>query len=110
MNLELFFNLMNIIFAFGSNNWLSSVLSILLFCYNIYTSLRKKNLLSLVIDNQKENKSASDRVGFIFKIKFVVYTLISIYGLFFAILYFFDELEYAEGLKIFRGNKENNEY
>ena len=106
MNLELFFNLMNIIFAFGSNNWLSCVFAICLFCYNIFTKLKEKNLMSLVIDNQKENKSASDRVSFIFKIKFIVYTLISIYGLCFAILYFFDEMEYAESLKIFKENKE----
>ena len=106
MNMELLLNLMNILFAFGANNWLSCVFSILLFCYNIYLTIRKKNLLSLVIDNQKENKSASDRVSFIFKIKFVVYTLISIYGLCFAILYFFEDMEYGESLKIFKEDKE----
>ena len=54
MNLELFFNLMNILFAFGSNNWLSVIIAILVFCYNIYTKIRKHNLLSLVIDNNKD--------------------------------------------------------
>ena len=109
MNLELFFNLMNLLFAFGSNNWLSVVISILIFCYNIYIKLRKKNLLSLVIDNQKENRSAADRVGMIFKVKFIIYTVISMYALCFAILHFFDEMdELAEFFKIF--NKEKEEY
>ena len=78
MNLELFFNLMNILFAFGSNNWLSVVISFVVFCYNIYTKIRKQNLISLIANNNKENRSAGDRVGMIFKIKFIVYTLISI--------------------------------
>ena len=81
MNLELFFNLMNILFAFGANNWLSVAISIIIFCYNIYTKIMKRNLLSYVIDNQKENKSAGERVGNIFKIKFVIYTVVSIYSL-----------------------------
>ena len=90
MNLELFFNLMNILFAFGSNNWLSVVISFVVFCYNIYTKIRKQNLISLIANNNKENRSAGDRVGMIFKIKFIVYTIISMYALCFAILHFFD--------------------
>ena len=109
MNLELLINLVNILFAFGSNNWLSVAISIVIFCYNIYTKIRKKNLLTLIIDNQKENRSAGDRVGMIFKIKFIVYTLISIYALCFAILHFFDEMDdYGQNVKIFRENKEED--
>ena len=108
MNLELFFNLMNILFAFGSNNWLSVTFSIILFCYNIYTKIRKRNLLSFVIDNQKENRSAGDRVGMIFKIKFIIYTVISIYALCFAVLHFFDEMDdYGETFKIFNQNNDD---
>ena len=107
MNLELFFNLMNIVFAFGSNNWLSVIISILVFCYNIYTKLRKQNLLSLIIENNKENRSAGERVGMIFKVKFIIYTIISMYALSFAILHFFDDLDdFGEFFKIFKGNTE----
>ena len=107
MNLELFFNLMNILFAFGANNWLSVAISIIIFCYNIYTKIMKRNLLSYVIDNQKENKSAGERVGNIFKIKFVIYTVVSIYALCFAVLHFFDDMDnYGETFKIFKENKE----
>ena len=107
MNLELFFNLVNIIVAFGSNNWLSVAISCVIFCYIIYLKLRKRNLLSLVIDNQKENKSAGDRVGNIFKIKFIVYTIISMYGLCFAIMHFFDDMEFVDNFKIFQQSKED---
>ena len=108
MNLELFFNLMNILFAFGANNWLSVAISIIIFCYNIYTKIMKRNLLSYVIDNQKENKSAGERVGNIFKIKFVIYTVVSIYALCFAVLHFFDDMDnYGETFKIFKENKED---
>ena len=107
MNLELFFNLMNIIFAFGSNNWLSVAISIIIFCYNIYNQIRKQYLLSFVIKSQKENKSAGESVGMIFKIKFVVYTIVSIYALIFGVLHFFDEMEeIGETFKIFDINKD----
>ena len=107
MNLELFFNLMNILFAFGANNWLSVAISIIIFCYNIYTKIMKRNLLSYVIDNQKENRSAGERVGNIFKIKFAIYTVVSIYALCFAVLHFFDDMDnYGETFKIFKENKE----
>ena len=107
MNLELFFNLMNILFAFGANNWLSVAISVIIFCYNIYTKIMKRNLLSYVIDNQKENRSAGERVGNIFKIKFAIYTVVSIYALCFAVLHFFDDMDnYGETFKIFKENKE----
>ena len=108
MNFELFLNIFNIVFAFGSNNWLSSGISILLFIWNIYLTIRKRKLLGFIFDNQKENKSAGDRVGNIFKIKFIIYTLVSMFALCIAILHFFDDMDYTERFKIF--NKEENDY
>ena len=107
MNIELFFNVLNIVFAFGSNNWLSAAIAIIIFFYNIYLQLRKRFLMSLVFDSQKENKSSGSRVSMIFKIKFIIYTLVSMYALCFAILHFFDEMEdYGEKFKIFRTNED----
>ena len=108
MNFELFLNIFNIVFAFGSNNWLSSGISILLFIWNIYLTIRKRKLLGFIFDNQKENKSAGDRVSNIFKIKFIIYTLASMFALCIAILHFFDDMDYTERFKIF--NKEENDY
>ena len=101
MNFELFLNIFNIVFAFGSNNWLSSGISILLFIWNIYLTIRKRKLLGFIFDNQKENKSAGDRVSNIFKIKFIIYTLVSMFALCIAILHFFDDMDYTERFKIF---------
>ncbi len=108
MNFELFLNIFNIVIAFGSNNWLSSGISILLFIWNIYLTIRKRKLLGFIFDNQKENKSAGDRVSNIFKIKFIIYTLVSMFALCIAILHFFDDMDYTERFKIF--NKEENDY
>ena len=108
MNFELFLNIFNIVFAFGSNNWLSAGISILLFIWNIYLTIRKRKLLGFIFDNQKENKSAGDRVSNIFKIKFIIYTLVSMFALCIAILHFFDDMDYTERFKIF--NKEENDY
>ena len=109
MNIEFLFNLLNLLFAFGSNNWLSVGISIVLFCYNIYLKVKGQYYLSLVIDAQKENRSSGERVGMIFKIKFIVYTLVSIYALCFAILHFFDEMDdYGQYFKIFNHNTEED--
>ena len=108
MNLELIFNLMNILFDCGSNNWVSVVISILVFCYNIYTKIKKQNLFSLIINARKENRSAGDRIAMIFKVKFIIYSIISMYALSFAIFQFFDDPEdYREFFKIFKGNTED---
>ena len=76
MNIELFFNVLNIVFAFGSNNWLSAAIAIIIFFYNIYLQLRKRFLMSLVFDSQKENKSSGSRVSMIFKIN-VIWLILS---------------------------------
>ena len=110
MNMELFFNIINIVFAFGSNNWLSAGISILIFLYNIYLKLRKRSLLTFIFDNQKENKSAGNRVSMIFKIKFIVYTLVSMFALCIAVLHFFDDMDYTERFKIFNREERDSDY
>ena len=106
MNWELVLNIINLVFAFGSNNWLSIAISLIIICFNIYLKVRRQNLLSLVIDNQKDNRSAGDRVAMIFKFKFIIYTLISIYALCFAILNFFNESDnFGSYFKIFKEDK-----
>ena len=58
----------------------------------------------MIIDNMKENISSSNKVGLEYKIKFVVYVLISIYSLCYAILAHFDEDESFETLRMFKEN------
>lgn len=110
MNWELFLTIFNIVFAFGANNWVSAGVSILIFIYNIYLKLRKRKLLSFIFDDQKENKSAGNRVSMIFKVKFIIYTLVSMFALCMAVLHFFDDLEYIEKFKIFNREEKEHDY
>ena len=63
--------------------------------------MKKRNSFNMIIDDMKGNLSYTNKVGLEYKIKFVVYVLISIYSLCYAILAHFDEDDTFEGLKIF---------
>ena len=81
-----------------SNNWLSALIAIGLFCYNLYSKYQNKNCFRLVIDDMKGNVYSSKKVGFKYKVKFIIYIIISIYSLVYAILANFDDDdEYFEG-------------
>ena len=110
MNMELFFNLLNILFAFGANNWLSVGISIVVFLYNLFLKLRKRKILAFLYENQKENNTAGNRTSSIFKIKFIVYTLISMFALCMAVLHFFDDMEYTERFKIYNKEETHDNY
>ena len=66
--------------------------------------------MSLIFDSQKENKSAGSRVSMIFKIKFIIYTIVSMYALCMAILHFFDDMEYKDYFKIFNREETDSDY
>ena len=110
MNMELFFNLFNILFAFGSNNWVSVGISIVVFLYNIFLKLRKRKILAFLYENQKENNTAGNRTSAIFKIKFIIYTLVSMFALCMAVLHFFDDIDYTERFKIFNKEERQDNY
>ena len=108
--MELFFNLLNILFAFGANNWLSAGISILIFLYNVFLLIRKRKILSFLFEDQKENRSAGNRVSTIFKVKFLIYTLVSMFALCMAVLHFFDDMEYTERFKIYNKEETHDNY
>ena len=95
-------NIAHIIFGFLSNNWLSLIIAISLFVYNLFSKMKNKNSFIMIIDDMKGNLNSSNKVGLEYKIKFVVYVLIAIYSMCFTILsYFDDEEDSFESLKIF---------
>ena len=64
--------------------------------------MRKKNCFSMIIDDMRNNLNSSNKVGLEYKVKFIIYVLISIYSLCYAILSHFDEDdEIFTGFKIF---------
>ena len=58
----------------------------------------------MIIDDLQGNLKSSNKVGLEYKIKFIIYVLISIYSLCYAILSHFDEDESFEKLKMFKDN------
>ena len=62
--------------------------------------MKKRNIFNMIIDDMKGNISSSHKVGLEYKIKFIVYVIISIYSLCYAILSHFDEDEFFDILKI----------
>ena len=78
VNKELLYNLFNIIFSFGVKSWFNFILSTLIFCFNIYIKIKMKNNLLLI---QKEKRAEGLRFSMIFKIKYIVYTIIYLYTL-----------------------------
>ena len=55
----------------------------------------------MIIDEIKSAASSINKIGLQYKIKFVIYVLISIYSMCYAILAHFDEDKTFESLKIF---------
>ena len=100
--MELIFNAIHVILGFLSNNWLSFLIAIIACGYNLISRLKKRNSFSMIIDDMKHNLDSSNKVGLEYKIKFIIYVLISIYSLCYAILaHFDDEDETFDSLKIF---------
>jgi hypothetical protein len=85
-----------------SNNWISLILAIVLFTYNLFSRFKKKNSFTMIIDDMKNNLDSTNKVGLEYKVKFIIYVLISIYSLCYAILsHFDDDDEIFQGVKIF---------
>ena len=53
--------------------------------------MRKNNSFNMIIDDMKNNLDSSNKVGLEYKVKFIIYVLISIYALCYAILSHFDD-------------------
>ena len=53
--------------------------------------MRKNNSFSMIIDDMKNNLDSSNKVGIEYKVKFIIYVIISIYALCYAILAHFDD-------------------
>ena len=103
--MEIYLGIAHIIFGILSNNWLSLLIALCIFGYNLFSKLKKKNSFRLIIDDMSNSLSSTNKVGFEYKIKFVIYILIAIYSLCFAILANFDDEDSYDGLKIFKSSE-----
>ena len=65
--------------------------------------MRKNNSFNMIIDDMKNNLDSSNKVGLEYKVKFIIYVLISIYALCYAILsHYDDDNDTLLSYKIFR--------
>ena len=62
------------------NNKFSLILSISAFGYNIYSRINKVHNFNLIIGDRINNIKDANRVSFLYKIKFVLYTLITMFA------------------------------
>ncbi len=62
------------------NNRLSLILSFLEFSYNIYSRVKKVHNFNLIIGDRMNNVKDANRVSFLYKIKFVLYTIVTMIG------------------------------
>ena len=49
----------------------------IIFGYNIYSRIKGIYRFSMIIDDRKNNLEGANRVGFLYKIKFLFYTLVT---------------------------------
>ena len=62
------------------NNKFSLILSFVAFGYNIYSRVKKIHNFNIIIGERKNNLKDANRVSFLYKIKFVLYTIVTMYA------------------------------
>ena len=77
---ELYINIITSIFAMIDNNKFSLILSFIAFGYNIYSRIKKIHNFNIIIGDRKTNLKDANRVSFLYKIKFVLYTIVTMYA------------------------------
>lgn len=98
---------MNIAFLISgllTNNIVSLLISVVFLGYNYYS--QKKNLrdIYLIIDDRETNVKNSNKISLIYKIKMVIYTLVSIYAMVIGVFSFFEKEKYLNKLRIININ------
>ena len=58
------------------NNILQTFFAIIILGYNIYSRIKGIYNFSMIIDDRKNNLESANKVGFLYKIKFIFYTII----------------------------------
>ena len=68
------------LFSIIDNNKFSLILSFIELGYNIYSRIKKIHNFNLIIGDRKNNIKDANRVSFLYKIKFVLYTIVTMFG------------------------------
>ena len=62
------------------NNKFSLILSFISFGYNFYSRIKKIHNFSIIIGDRKKNINDASRVSFLYKVKFVLYTIVTMFA------------------------------
>ena len=82
------------------NNILELSLSLFALGYNIYSRIKGKYNFSMIIDDRKNNLKNANKVGFLYKVKFLFYTFITCMSTAFFMLQCLGVTEFLNKLKI----------
>ena len=82
------------------NNIIFFLASLSALIYNIYSKITKLYVLNMLIDDRKKNLNEADRVGLLYKIKFVLYTLLTMIANSFLVLNYFGPFPFMKKFEI----------
>ena len=83
-----------IITSLLDNNLLFFIPSLIILIYNIYSRIKKVHIFQLLIDDRKKNVENANRVGLLYKIKFILYTLVTMCSVSILIIKCFGDFDF----------------
>ena len=82
------------------NNLLFFLPSLTALGYHIYSKFAKVYNFPMVIDDRKKNVKEANRIGLLYKFKFIFYTLLTMLSVSFLVLNYFGPFQFMDKLKI----------
>ena len=70
--------------------------------YNIYSRIKNLHNFSIIIGDRKNNIGDSNSVSLLYKFKFVLYTIITIYAMVMCVLCFFQKKNLLDKLQLIK--------
>ena len=101
---ELYLSVILTIFGLLENNIIFFGSSLLALIYNIYSRINNIYVLNMIIDDRKKNVKEANRIGLLYKIKFILYTLLTMFAVAFLVLNCFGPFRIMKTLKIIKIN------
>ena len=78
------------------------LISAIILGYNIYSRIKNLHNFSIIIGDRKNNIGDSNSVSLLYKFKFVLYTIITIYAMVMCVLCFFQKKNLLDKLQLIK--------
>ena len=99
-NYEFYLSFILTILGLLDNNIIFLLISLSGLIYNIYSKIQKIYILNMLIDDRKKNLNEANRVSLLYKIKFILYTLLTMIAISFFILNCFGPYDFMRKIEI----------